>query len=145
MCSFSADTLRCQRCGYQAKKLPTFRVCRTIPEIAQRIVQERSAKRIRIPPVPLGRYAKKALSSIGVTPERVSKAMGRDCGCNAKASAMDSFGAAVSQVVENAANAALGAVLPNPYTDDDVAAVATALAKSPYTNAGLKDAASDGT
>lgn len=135
--------MRCSRCGYQANRKPTFRVCRTIPEIAKRIVEEQSAKRIRIPPVPLGLAVKKTLAAVGITPERVSKAIGRDCGCQEKASALDRFGAAVSGVVENFANVALGTVLPHPYTEDDVAAVATALARSDLTNEGLKQRVSD--
>jgi len=141
MCEFDEATLKCSRCGYLAKKLPTYRVCRTIPEMARRIVKEKSTRRVSLPPVLLGAAVSKALSFVGITPERVSKLMGKDCGCKARAASLDYVGAGVSKVVENAANATLNFVLPSDHTEDDVAAVANAIAASDLTNAGLKAAA----
>lgn len=41
----------------------------------------------------LGDMVKSALSSVGITEERVSKATGRPCNCGKRAAAMNAFGA----------------------------------------------------
>lgn len=139
MCDFNADTLRCVRCGYLAKRMPTFRVCRTIPEIAVKIATDQSSRRIAIPAIPIGTAVSRGLAAIGVTPERMKKVFGKDCGCDKRKSALDAAGAAVSSVIERGANAVLNAVLPNPVGPDDYAAIANSLHASPLTNQGLKD------
>jgi hypothetical protein len=139
MCSFAADSKRCERCGYQAKRLPTFRVCRTIKEVAQKIASEQATRRIAVPPIPLGSAAAGLLYAVGVTPERVKKVIGKDCGCDKRKATLDKVGAAVASVIERAANGVLNAVLPSPIGPDDVAAIANSLQASPFTNAGLKD------
>ena len=141
MCDFSADTLRCGRCGYLAKRLPTYRVCRTIPEIARKIAEDQSTRRISIPPLKIGTAVARTLSAVGVTPARVKQFTGKDCGCDKRKSAMDAAGAAVSAIVERGANAVLNAVLPSPVGPDDFAAIANSLQASPLTNEGLKSKA----
>lgn len=139
MCDFNADTLRCGRCGYLAKRMPTFRVCRTIPEIAVKIATDQSSHRITVPSIPIGTAVSRGLAAIGVTPERMKKVFGKDCGCDGRKTALDAVGAAVSSVIERGANAMLNAVLPNPVGPDDYAAIANSLHASPLTNQGLKD------
>ena len=41
----------------------------------------------------LGDMVKAGLSAVGITEERVSKAIGRPCGCGKRAAAMNQFGA----------------------------------------------------
>jgi hypothetical protein len=139
MCDFNADTLRCRRCGYLAKRLPTYRVCRTIPEMAVKIATEQTTRRIAVPPLPLGTAVSRGLAAFGVTPQRIKKAIGRDCGCDKRKAILDAAGAAISSIVERGANAMLNAVLPSPVGPDDFAAVANSLQASPLTNQGLKD------
>lgn len=94
MCDFNADTLRCRRCGYLAKRLPTYRVCRTIPEMAVKIATEQTTRRIAVPPLPLGTAVSRGLAAFGVTPQRIKKAIGRDCGCDKRKAILDAAGAA---------------------------------------------------
>ena len=139
MCDFNAETLRCGRCGYLAKRIPTYRVCRTIPEMAEKIAVEQSTYRISVPPLPIGTAISRGLSAVGITPEKIKRVLGRDCGCDKRKSALDAVGAAVSSAVERGANAILNAALPSPVGPDDVAAIANSLQSSPLTNQGLKD------
>lgn len=41
----------------------------------------------------LGDMVKSTLSAVGITEERVSRAIGRPCGCGRRAAAMNAFGA----------------------------------------------------
>ena len=140
LCQFS-DDLRCERCGFLAKKLPHYRQCQTIEEMARAHLEAWAARRIRIPPLRLGSAIAAGLTMVGVTEERVKKLVGGDCGCKARQNKLDAVGEGVSQAVEKGLNGALSAVLPFPVTDADVAAVAQAIAESQLTNQGLKDRA----
>lgn len=71
-CEFGQDAT-CIRCGYVARRQKTIRECR--------------------PPQGLGDMVKSALSTIGITEERVSKAIGKPCGCSKRAAKMNAFGA----------------------------------------------------
>lgn len=144
-CKFDDDTLRCARCGYQAKKMPTFRVCKTVVEMAREAVESKTTRRIRVPPIRLGEMATQVLSSVGITKERVSKVLGRDCGCGQRAASLDYLGAAVSKAVENAANYAINAAIPSTGVEEDVAAMANAIAESQWVNEGLREAAAKST
>jgi hypothetical protein len=139
MCDFDRESLRCHRCGYLAKRMPTHRVCRTIPEMAEKIASDQSTHRIKVPPANVGTAVAGLLSAVGVTPDRVKKVIGKDCECDKRKATLDKIGAAVSAVIERAANGVLNAVLPSPIGPDDVAAIANSLQASPFTNAGLKD------
>lgn len=143
MCDFDAASLRCRRCGYLARSLPTFRVCRTIHEMAYGIVEQQASRRIHVPQIKIGTAIAKTLAAVGITKERVSAVIGKDCGCAGRQRSLDAVGEIVSVVVEKAVNAAVNAVLPNPVLPDDVAAVANALQASPVTNEGLKSPTSD--
>ena len=138
MCQFDATTLQCVRCGYQAKKFKTFRVCRTIPEIAREISRHSSTQRISLPPLRIGSAVSSALSTIGITPNFAKAIIGKDCGCDRRKAWLDSFGAALSSTISGAANAVLNAVIPHPVSDDEVADIAQGIHDSPLTNAGLK-------
>lgn len=138
MCEFDADSLRCTRCGYLARRLPTYRACRTIPEMARLLAENTATKRVSVPPLKIGTAIATGLSAVGITKDRVKAVTGQDCGCDKRQNALDAAGAFVSAVVERAANAAINAVLPHPVSEDDVAAIANSLHASPLTNEGLK-------
>jgi hypothetical protein len=139
MCDFKSDTLRCSRCGYLAKTLPLYRVCRTIPEIARQIAVDHATSRVAVPPLPVGTAIARGLSSVGITPARVKKVIGKDCGCDKRKSMLDEAGAAVSKLVELGLNGALNFAFPNSVEPEDVAAIANSLQASVLTNAGLKE------
>ena len=138
LCKFDAATMRCPRCGYTANRLPTFRVCRTLRETAEQIVEDRATRRIKIKPIPMGDAAAAMLAAVGVTKDRVQRATGmKDCGCTKRQAGLNAVGAGFSAVIERAANSMINAVIPHPATADDVAQVANAIAAQPGTNEGL--------
>lgn len=140
MCQFEAESLRCSRCGFQAKRLPTYRVCRTVPELAKHLVTSQAKNRIRVPPLRIGSGVKAALTSVGITEKRISKLIGgKPCGCAGRANALDRLGAGASMVVERAANAVLNAVVPANPQPDEIARVANSLAEHPGLNDGLRE------
>ena len=62
----------------------------TIEEVRRRV----ASLRVKSPAAPgLGDLVKAGLSAVGITEERVSKAIGRPCGCGKRAAAMNQFGA----------------------------------------------------
>lgn len=138
LCEFDAETLACSRCGYVAKKVPHYRYCQTLMEKAETIAHGMAAKRITVPPLLVGTAMSKTFARFGITPLAVKKITGKDCGCKERANKLDAAGAAVSAVVERAANAALQVVLPAHVEPEDVAAIANTLYASPLTNEGLK-------
>lgn len=141
MCEFDTESLQCSRCGFKAKRLPTYRVCRTVPELAEHLIASQSRNRIRVPPLRIGSGVQKALTSVGVTEKRVSKLLGgKPCGCGERANALDRLGARASRVVERAANAVLNAVAPSNPQPEEIARVANSLAEHPGLNEGLRDA-----
>lgn len=55
--------------------------------------EEKQKPNDALPPSPgLGDMVKGALSAIGITEERVSKAIGRPCGCGKRAEALNKLG-----------------------------------------------------
>ena len=54
--------------------------------------EKRLRERIRGKPRGLGDIVKAGLSAIGITEERVSKAIGRPCGCGARAEKLNELG-----------------------------------------------------
>lgn len=139
MCDFDADTLRCKRCGYLARRLPTFRVCRTIHEMAEKFAYDKATRRIHIPPIMVGTAISSTLAKVGITPMKIKEVTGKDCGCDKRKATLDRIGAAASAVIERAANGIANAILPSSVEPDDVAAIATSLANSPLTNTGLRE------
>lgn len=138
LCKFN-DSNQCGRCGFKASKVPLYRSCQTIEEMARERLQKMAANRIRVPVVPVGSLISRGLTAIGVSEERVKKLIGRECGCKARAARIDTASTVASRVVERAANAALSRMLPFEITENDVAALAQAIYDSPTTNEGLKD------
>lgn len=139
MCDFAADSLRCSRCGYLAKRLPTYRVCRTVPELARKIATDQATKRISVPPMRIGTAISGALSAVGITPDRIKNITGKDCGCAQRKDTLDSLGAAFSATLERGLNTVANAVAPVIVEADDVAAIANSIQASDLTNPGLKD------
>jgi len=109
--------------------------------MAETLLEEKTTQRIKVPPVPLGGMVSTALAAVGVTKERVSKLIGQDCGCKARADALNYVGAGISKAVQNAANFALNLAIPSPYSQQEVADVANMIAASEWVNEGLRDAA----
>lgn len=66
--------VRCTRCGQEIE-----RTSGGIPRVECR--------------AGLGDMVKSTLSAVGITEERVSRAIGRPCGCGRRAAAMNAFGA----------------------------------------------------
>jgi hypothetical protein len=142
MCVFGEPDLRCARCGYRAKRIPTYRECRTILEMARSASRKSSTERIAVPPLRIGDAVAAGLSAIGVTPARIKRVTGmKECGCEARKRAMNAAGAAISRAIEAPVNAALNFILPHQVEDREVAEIANAIAASPLTNQGLKDKA----
>lgn len=75
LCDFNNRRMTCPACGYRARRLPTFRYCRPV-----------AAKEWR--PVAVGDAVEKALSTLGISKERVqrlTRAVGVEgCGCPAR-------------------------------------------------------------
>jgi len=142
MCSFDDETKRCRRCGFQATELPFYRACMTLAETAEFIAHDMMDRRISVPPLLVGTAISSTLARVGITPAAIKKITGKDCGCKQRASKLDAAGAAVSAVVERAANAALQVILPSHVEPSDVAAIANNLQASPLTNPGLKSSPS---
>jgi hypothetical protein len=140
LCDFDADSLRCRRCGFLATKLPHYRHCQTIEEMARSHLDAWAHGRIRVPPVRLGSMIAAGLNLVGVTEERVKKIVG-DCGCAKRKNTLDAAGEGFSNAVSRVANKALDAIVPHPITEDDVAALSQSIATNPLTNQGLKDRA----
>ena len=130
LCEINPDTLVCGRCGRKAARLPTYRHCVTIGEMAQHLAEEKARRRIRLPEVPLGGVVRVALGSIGITSSRLERATGRPCGCKQREAVLDKIGRAAAAGLERALNAAANFVAPSPVTDEDVAAVAQSLRKT---------------
>jgi hypothetical protein len=83
-CDFNNPAQTCPACGYKAKRLPTYRECRPVPEKPWR-------------PIPVGDVVEKALTSIGITKERVEKltrTAGKPggCGCAARQKWLNDWG-----------------------------------------------------
>ena len=74
-CDIDAVSLCCRVCGASVSAPHVRRNCGT-------------------PPVPagLGDMVKAGLSAIGITEERVSAAIGRQCGCSERAEALNELG-----------------------------------------------------
>jgi hypothetical protein len=72
-CDFNNPTLTCPTCGYVAKRLPTYRECRPVPEKVWR-------------PVAIGDLVERGLTAVGITKEWVESITRRagvksGCGC----------------------------------------------------------------
>lgn len=96
-CDFS-ESLTCPRCGYRARRRPTYRVCRTPPERIWR-------------PVPVGDLVEKWLTRVGITKERVERwtrtaGTPEGCGCEARKRWLNEVGNRVQRAVRRKLEAA---------------------------------------
>jgi hypothetical protein len=76
LCDFNNPHQTCPVCGYRAKRLPTYRECRPLP-----------VKKWK--PVMVGDLVEQALTSVGITKERVERLTRTEgkpggCGCGAR-------------------------------------------------------------
>lgn len=137
MCDFSQG-LQCPRCGYLAKQERTFRVCRTLDEMATHLAKVTAKPWIPVPNPMVGDRVAKALAFLGITKDRVSKAVGGDCGCAQRQSGLNNVGGVVAKVVEKSLNGAVETFL-GPREEDGMAdAYRRQLLASADTNQGLK-------
>lgn len=73
-CDIDPRTLLCRTCGRLASRADVRRNCRPAA-------------------MGLGDYVAAGLSAVGITPERVSAALGRPCGCKQRQQAWNAAGA----------------------------------------------------
>lgn len=83
LCDFNNPSLACPTCGYRAKRLPTYRECRPVPETPWR-------------PIPIGDVVERWLTRVGVSKERVQSWTRRvgiqDCGCTSRQKWLNEWG-----------------------------------------------------
>ncbi len=94
-------------------------------------------------PVPnpmLGDRVANALAYFGITKERVSAAVGGDCGCNERQTGLNRVGGVVAKAVELAIDRAVAAVIGDREQDGVTDAIRGQLIASPDVNEGLKNA-----
>lgn len=76
-CTYDPQTLTCPACGHVANRLPTFRKCKPVSKPAPR---------------GLGDMVAAGLSAAGITKERVSRLLGKPCGCKKRQDALNKLG-----------------------------------------------------
>jgi hypothetical protein len=97
-CNFDNTSLTCPTCGYVAKRLPTYRECRPVPEKVWR-------------PIPIGDLVERGLTAIGITKERVERLTRTEgkpggCGCESRKRWLNEAGNEVQVKARNALIAA---------------------------------------
>lgn len=138
LCDFS-DDLKCQRCGYVARRLPTYRECRTLDELAEHIAKVTTPPWVPVPNPMIGDRVAALLSRLGVTKERVQRLTGvKDCGCQGRQQGLNHASGVVAKKVESAINAAVSAIIGDREEPGRVEMVRASLQASPDTNHGLK-------
>jgi hypothetical protein len=138
MCEFTED-LTCKRCGYKARQQRTFRECRTIDEMAVHLAKATAPPWIPVANPMIGDKVANALAYFGVTKERVSAAVGGDCGCEQRQTGLNRVGGVVAKAVEKSLDAAVATFL-GPREEEGMAdAYRRQLLASADTNQGLKD------
>jgi hypothetical protein len=98
LCDFDAQTKTCGACGFVARRLPTYRECRPVPEKVWR-------------PVAIGDLVEKGLTAFGITKERVealTRTEGKPggCGCAGRQKWLNEVGNKVQTDARNALIAA---------------------------------------
>jgi hypothetical protein len=145
MCDFSQG-LQCPRCGYLAKQERTFRVCRTLDEMATHLATVTEKPWIPVPNPMVGDRVAKALAFLGITKERVSAAVGGDCGCDKRQTGLNKIGGVAAKALEVVIDRAVTAVIGDRVQDGAEEAIRLQLLASEDVNEGLKHrTASDGT
>lgn len=95
LCDFNNPTQTCPTCGYVARRLPTYRECRPMPQPEWR-------------PIMVGDLVEKALTSIGITKERVeqlTRTAGKPggCGCEGRKKWLNEKGVAIQKAIRDTA------------------------------------------
>jgi len=101
---------------------------------------------IPVPNPMVGDRVANALAFLGITKERVSAAVGGDCGCDQRQTGLNKVGGVVAKAVEKSLNGAVATFL-GPREEEGLAdAYKRQLLVASDTNQGLKDGppASDG-
>ena len=99
-CDFNNPHQTCPVCGYVAKSLPTYRECRPVP-----------VKKWQ--PIMVGDLVEKALTSVGITQERVEKltrTAGKPggCGCAGRKKWLNEKGVEVQKAIRETAKKIYG-------------------------------------
>jgi hypothetical protein len=100
LCDFNNSAQTCPTCGYVAKRLPTYRKCRPVPQPAWQ-------------PIMVGDLVERGLTAIGITKERV-EAMTRTagkpggCGCEGRKKWLNEKGVEVQKAIREAAKRVYG-------------------------------------
>lgn len=144
MCEFS-DDLTCKRCGYKARQKKTYRECRTLDEMASHLATVTAPPWVPVPNPMLGDKVANALAYFGITKERVSAAVGGDCGCDKRQTGLNKLGGVAAKAVEVVLGRAVAAVIGDRVQDGAAEAIRLQLLASDDVNDGLKQrTASDG-
>lgn len=103
LCEFSASMV-CPRCGYKARRLPTFRRCRPVPPKPWR-------------PFMLGDFVERVLTRCGITKARVERWTRTEnkpggCGCASRQRWLNEWGVGVQKQVRRLATKYRRFVLP---------------------------------
>lgn len=138
LCEFS-DDMTCKRCGYKARRLPTYRHCQTIDEMAVHLAKVTSPPWVPIPDPRLGDRVAQALEFFGITKERARKLMKvEDCGCDKRQQGLNRFSEVAAKAVETVIDKLGDAVLGDREVPGYVDYVRAQLIASQDTNEGLK-------
>lgn len=89
LCDFDNPSLTCPRCGFRAKRIPTYRHCQPVPDPVWR-------------PIMVGDLVERWLTSIGITKERVerwTRTAGKPggCGCAQRQKWLNDYGVRVQR------------------------------------------------
>lgn len=100
LCDFNNPKMTCPECGYVARRLPTYRECRPVPQAEWH-------------PIMVGDLVQKALTSVGITQERVerlTRTAGKPggCGCKQRKRWLNEKGVEVQKAVREAAKRVYG-------------------------------------
>lgn len=98
LCDFNNPEQTCPTCGYVAKRLPTYRECRPVPEQSWK-------------PIPIGDLVERGLTALGITKERVERLTRTEgkpggCGCQQRQKWLNEVGDKVQTDARNALIAA---------------------------------------
>lgn len=100
LCDFNNPAKTCPACGYVAKRLPTYRECRQVPQPEWQ-------------PIMVGDLVERGLTAIGITKKRVeaiTRTAGKPggCGCQARKKWLNEAGVKVQKAIREAAKKAYG-------------------------------------
>lgn len=93
LCDLDNDAKTCPHCGYKAKRLPTYRECRPVPEQQWQ-------------PIAVGDLVERGLTAIGITKERVeaftrTEGQPGGCGCGSRQKWLNEKGFEVQRAIRD--------------------------------------------